>query len=159
MVLLRKPSTTAGNKVNKKVSKYQQDGDSILESELNALPRKFRAKARKITLLFDKAGLLSLDVEGRFIFPPDSVDIPKDLQTSYYHVLLHWFLSARKAAGGQSQPIDADQFERLVIRRTPGAASLISADKLHNGRRRKKQSVIIEKQRPVLSFPPSWIKL
>jgi hypothetical protein len=165
-VLIRGPLKGQKRKQQQPKKKKTRDADDrLLSQEIQALPKRLRSKAEKLTEHMRKRNLLTLDTEGRYVFDSNSVDLPDDFETSYLHTLLHWFLTSRKAsrAANLSQPLDADQFERLVLRADPTISALVARDKLHNGRRNGKRSSVslaADKEAETAKESSSkWIKL
>ena len=164
-VLIRSPLKGKKRKQQQSKKKKTPDAadDRLVSQEIQALPKRLRSKAEKLVEQMRKRNLLTLDSDGRYVFDSDSVDIPDDFETSYLHTLLHWFLTSRKASRtvNLSQPLDADQFERLVLRADPAISALVARDKLHNGRKRSSVPAAVEKKEgeAVAESNSKWIKL
>lgn len=169
MVLLKKPGGARIATARRKKKKTgDRDKEEVVEAQLETLPKKLRVKARKITQLLKKHNLLSLDEDGHFQFPASSVNAPEDFETSYYHSLLRWFLTKRDRNEKETavQPLDADQFERYIIRKVPGVSKFIAPTKLHNGRRRissntatKNDKKHLKSKKTDAAQANNWIKL
>lgn len=142
-------TTATRNGKKKKQPPPSSFDDQVLRREIDALPSKrLRTKADAFVGRMRKLNMLFLDADGRIRFDEASVEVPEDVETSYLHTLLHWFLTSRKASqrAKLSQPLDADMFERTVIHADSELAKMVARDKLHNGRRlttaKKKRSIV-----------------